>query len=751
MIQPEDLNSVSHSRWASKILAKNRARLFPFILLLLIMSANFSPLIQAKRDSVLTGVITVHLNPAHPANTFIPWQALGAGIDGHERGDITKMLSSENVREMLSAGFKPLTYRLRTELGSETWHWNPQGKWSDAKHQQGYWISATDTDKPISVCYGYRLPRRGNTIDQANNDGYSRLDDGNVNTYWKSNPYLDQHFTGENNAAHPQWVVIDLGEEKNVNAISLLWGKPYATNYTIDYATGKEVGGEEGFVATNPKGLWHRFPKGEIIKGQGGKTFIRLSDKPISARCVRVWMTESSHTAIRDEKDVRDKLGYALREIYVGFVDQTGRFQDFVTHAKDNQNQSEITVSSTDSWHRAVDIDWRTEQPGFDKVFKSGLTNNLPMLAPVALLYDTPENAIAEIQFLKSHGYKIEELEMGEEPEGQFIAPKDYGALYKQWAKALHTVDAQLKLGGPCFASIDTELSDNAEILDSTIWLKQFLEYLREANQLEDFSFLSFEWYPFDDVCAATAPQLARAPEMLTKAMKLIDEAGVPRSIPRYITEYGYSAYAGEAEVNLAGALLNADTVGQFLTLGGSRAYLYGYEANEVIQELPCSWGINAMFLRGKSGRIQYRLATYYGARLLTQEWAQPVAAVHKIYLASSNIKNQDGQALVTAYAVQRPDGQFALMLINKDPQQAYTVRINFFDETQNATLTFRSPTELFQFSAQQYVWQADQASGYPLKSLPPKHSTLNENNEQSILLPASSLSVLRGQVATQK
>ena len=82
--------------------------------------------------------------------------------------------------------------------------------------------------------YGYRLPRRGNTIDQANNDGYSRLDDGDQHTFWKSNPYLDQHFTGEDNARHPQWVVVDFTKSTPINALRIDWVRPYATEYTVE-------------------------------------------------------------------------------------------------------------------------------------------------------------------------------------------------------------------------------------------------------------------------------------------------------------------------------------------------------------------------------------------------------------------------------------------------------------------------------------------------------------------------------------
>ena len=76
-----------------------------------------------------------------------------------------------------------------------------------------------------------RFPRRESTIDQARNEGYSRIDDGDPDTFWKSNPYLDKHFTGEENALHPQWVVVDLGETKKVNAIRISWDLPFAMEY----------------------------------------------------------------------------------------------------------------------------------------------------------------------------------------------------------------------------------------------------------------------------------------------------------------------------------------------------------------------------------------------------------------------------------------------------------------------------------------------------------------------------------------
>ena len=100
------------------------------------------------------------------------------------------------------------------------------------------------------------------------------------------------------------------------------------------------------------------------------------------------------------------------------------------------------------------------------------------------------------------------------------MMPEDFGALYLQWAAAIHRVDPNLKLGGPSFQEILPDSEERANKLGNSEWMHRFLDYLKRRGRLSDYSFFSFEWYPFDDVCAPVAPQLARAPKILEDSLR---------------------------------------------------------------------------------------------------------------------------------------------------------------------------------------------------------------------------------------
>ena len=361
--------------------------------------------------------------------------------------------------------------------------------------------------------------------------------------------------------------------------------------------------------------------------------------------------------------------------------------------------QTLIYVSSTDPWHRAEDIDYKIEQPGLDFILRSALTNGLPVLVPVGVLYDTPENATAEINYLRQ--YPLEGIELGEEPDGQWASPEDYATLYTGVARRLAALNPRLKLGGPSLQNFEGQLLTWPDASGNRSWMNRFLNYIHAAGC--PFDFFSFEFYPFDNICADAAPQLLQTPRRLSAMMTSLRADGVPTAIPWLLTEYGYSVFAGRIEVDIEGALFNADAVGTFLTLGGSKPYLYGYEPNYLQDELKCSWG-NLMMLQLKpNGDELNRLSSYHAAQLITKEWMQPTNETHDIFPVTIKPKNPMLSSVLTVYAVRRPDKQWALLAINKHPNRTARLSVQFNLSGAQPPVIFTGSVDVTQFSREQY------------------------------------------------
>jgi hypothetical protein len=677
----------------------------------------------------------------HPARDW------GAALDGHDLSDAATIYTAHNIAAMESAGFGPITYRLRTELGIDAWHWNPEGQWSDAEHHQGYWISNDRASKPIELSFGYRLPRRGRTIDDADNNGYSRIDDGDTTTFWKTNPYLDPRFTHDPETEHPQWFAVDLGTAVRVQEARFLWGAPYPRRFVVEYWAGDQ----SQPIDYNPDGTWHRFENGVIAAGRGGNERLRLARVPVTTRFLRVIMYESSHTAEGGNGDPRDSVGFALREIFVGDRDAAGQFRDRIRHDTIASHQSALLVSSTDPWHREIDRDDEVAQPGFDLIMHSGLTNQLPMLVPTGLLFDTPENAAAELRFLRWRGYPLEGIELGEEPDGQRIAPEDYATLYLQFAAALHAVDAHARLGGSSWQN----LLDDALVLwpvraspgKRPTLIGRFLDYLDAHGRTADYRFLSFEWYPFDDVCTDPAANLAAAPGLLTRALAGLRSAGLPDSIPRIMTEYGYSAHLSLAEVTLPASLFDADLVANFFAHGGSRSFYFGYEPGGLAHERACEhWGNLVMFLSDSLGQARYRMPRYYGAWLLTHAWADSAGgqhALHAVRMERKGVAAHD--SLLSAFALHRPDDRWSLLLVNRDSRRSRIVEVHVLAARASggAARPLGGPIDVWQYSGVQYQFRENGEFGHPIRDLPPDHHVMPRL--VTMTLPPYSLTVITG------
>ena len=668
-----------------------------------------------------------------PVNVFTPDEALGAAVDGLAAGEVDRLFTAHNVRALGGVSLRPLSYSLRTELAIEAWHWGQEGRWSDAVHRQGYWISSDHPRRPVLTGWGYGLPRRGDSVDQANDDGYSRLDDGSASTFWKSNPYLDQSYTHA--PARPQWVVVAFDSPRAISAARIRWARPFARRFRVQHWSGVDP--------FDRQGGWVDFPGGSITNGRGGHGVLTLVATPLTARYLRILLEVSSNTAPKGSVDPRDAMGFAISEVGFGVVDDAGRFLDAVRHTPSGADQTAITVSSTDPWHRASDRDPDTEQPGFDRVFASGLTHGLPVMIPVGALYDTPENAAAEVRFLKRRGYPLRQVEVGMEPDGQKVSPEDFAALYVQFAAAVRAADgpagkATLSLGGPSLQDAVSDTWLDADFDHS--WTRRFLVALTARGRAKDLGFFAFEYYPVDALCGPLDKALMAEDARLGAGIARLRADGVPAAVPLVITEYGFSAFSAQGEVELPGALFNADMIAHFLSLGGRATYLLGYGPSRLFEpETPCAgYGELMLFGGDPDGQAQWPTPAYWGARMMTTAWVQSGGLRHALYKAA--VDGPSGVA-VAAYPLARADGRWAILLINRDPAHAQSVQFALTRGGDRLARGLRGPFEVLQYGADQYVWRPDGAAGRPTRNDPPR--AFSQAGDR-ILLPPYSLTVVR-------
>ena len=640
---------------------------------------------------LLSRPISVSIHPDHTLRTFDPKTAFGAGIDGHEEADTERMLRPQTTRLMRTLGLQSLTYRLRTELGDEVWHWNPKGKWSDASHQQGYWVSSGKVQGKILSTYGYRLPRRGNTFDQANRDDYSRLTDGDQKAFWKSNPYLEEPYAGPMARKFPQWVVLDFLDPVEISRVQIDWGQPRASRFRLEYWTSK------GDDPSDP-GEWIS-TTATPIHGVPGRQTINVPG--FKARWIKLALLESTASGMPSTQDPRDRMGFAIKELAAGPLDKAGIFHDLVQHGTSNKKQTAAYVSSTDPWHRAKDLDDRTNQPGFDQMLASRLDFGLPILMPSGCLFDVPENVEAEIRWLKARRVKLRGIEIGEEPDGNWGDPEHYGILYSQMARAIRRQDQNVRLGGPSF---QTPAEDFVEFpKPGEPWLTRFVKTITQLGHKKDFQFGSFEWYPVDQAAEDPAKRIAEQPTALRATVERLQKLGFGR-LPWMITEYGWSAFGSPVEADVPGAVFNMDVALKGLELGAETTYLYGYEANVPIEEVDGAWGNNMVLLA--QGERDVRMPTFWGAWLLTRE-ACALTGKHQL------LETVSSDPTVGAYTIRSENGM-KLVLCNRSPQSC------------SVKLDGRSGSlEAVCYDQTRFHWVKDGENSHPDRNLPPYNLTV--------------------------
>ncbi len=682
-------------------------------------------------------IVRVDTNPKHILNSFDPDRSLGSSLDVLSHNGIDQVFTPHILQESLSAGWGPITYRNNTELRMAAWHWTENGSWSDAAHSSGYFTGSTDLKEPTRYILAYGLPHRG-----FSTSGDRPIATPNL-SYWKSNPYLTSKFTHESDALHPQWVIVDLRTPQAITAVQIVWKDPYAVTYQVEYFDGKNALDFD----RGPVGNWKVFPSGAIKNAKGGMVTLKLSDAPITTQYIRVLMTESSNTC--DEhgsSDIRNCVGYAVEQIHAGALGSDGTFVDAI------QNPTAATEptycsSSIDPWHSATDVfsGGPYQHTGFDLFFTSGITNSLPAMIPVTMLYGTPDDSAAQVAYVEKRGYPIGYIEMGEEPDGKHAMPEDYGALYVQWADTLHKVDPKLKLGGPIFEGVNEDIRVWPDAQGRVSWMGRFVDYLKSHGHIKDLAFVSFEHYPFEP-CEVTWKSLYVEPQLMKHILQVWRDDGVPKDVPLMVTESHLAAeLTGPMSTNFAGLWL-ADNIGSFFEAGGA-AFYHSPIQPQGLQNSCQGWASWSNFVAPHEYDIAGYTSLYYAAHMINMEWVQHRSGTHEMFPSTVDLKDAEGNAPVTSYAVHRPDGNWSLMLVNRDDKAAHQVTVQFESASTKSEGFFNGEVSVVSFGAEQYEWKSDALNSHADPDHPPVGVREIADRQTVFTLPEASITVIRGHI----
>jgi hypothetical protein len=136
------------------------------------------------------------------------------------------------------------------------------------------------------------------------------------------------------------------------------------------------------------------------------------------------------------------------------------------------------------------------------------------------------------------------------------------------------------------------------------------------------------------------------------------------------------------------------------------------------------------------------------------------------MYPATGTYNDGAGHTLVTAYSVLRPDGSWAVMMVNRDQHNAHQVQIVFQNEQTKAKSYLSGPVDAAVFGPNQYKWHPAQqivdnshfplhpdtplqlyTPGYADPDGPIEETTIPGSKTTEYELPASSIIVLRGKL----
>ena len=310
---------------------------------------------------------------------------------------------------------------------------------------------------------------------------------------------------------------------------------------------------------------------------------------------------------------------------------------------------------------------------------------------------------------------------------------------------AIHKLVPEAKLGGPVFQGINQDVSVWPDAENRTSWFGRFLDYLKSHNHLEDLAFVSFEHYPFSP-CAVNWADLYREPDVTRNCLDAFRQDGLPADVPLMNTESALTYSLSNYMTDIFSALWLADSVGSFFLYGGSAYYHSPIQAEPLRPGCHGGWATYGNYVADRDLQIHQFTAQYHTGRMINNEWVTHRSGMHHLFRVRGALHDPAGHALLTAYAVRRPDGDWALLLVNKDKDNPHDIQIAFEGAFGRAGF-FDGEVNMVTFGSEQYVWHSEGMQSHADPDNPPVASKIALKEGARVTLPKCSVTVLRGKV----
>lgn len=592
---------------------------------------------------------------------------------------------------------------------SNGYHWNGSGAYDSA----GIWHPSADSASPGFVA----LTRyRGTTKNNYGSIFPSNLDDGVDSTFWWSDPV----------AGSDAWVALDLGFEKPIDSVRIIWGAYRPDSVAVGNVT---TTGYNPYLSRDAA-----FARAAAETVDGGATTLRLGGAQVRFLAVRPTGISANGVQIGE---IRAWSKGALATSNVADQAKQSQAWAFSTHPG-NQRSSDYGGSGVPNWDFQKFMD-----------FLGGISGAEALIC-VNYGTGTAEEAAAWVRYAnvrKKMGIKL--WQVGNEIDGNWeeggpVSAAQYARKYLAFAKAMKAVDPDILVLGPVFSTMEFAIT-GSEGLNGSTWMEEFLRAVGEAETADGKRYLDgidFHAYPYwatktPDPAAMLAQIRRLGPNLDTLKAMMERRLQDPGSRLVSLSEFNATVQSMDLTMrpeNATGmSLMLAQLAGKFGGQAMSIAWeSYGATGGNPDGSSGGTYGTLALFVPpGTNAASSLELAPnapYWGNWMFAKAWAIDSARPMAASVAGGGLLEAhaltDGKD--TSYIFHNPSAAPCSLQLASPPSRGY----------------------LYEFSARNYAWNGTTSAAFAAPNAGPSSRPLPASWDGGLSLPPFGMAVVRTNAA---